>query len=145
MFSCEYCDIFKNTYLEEHPATVASALYFKFKSLNFELWSADFRTDNLKKQLPLFSNRSHLYAIYIPNYKSTLKVIKGSCERPQDELKHCFIKYISLKYFMKARKLESLGELSRICNYKYSLTEGAIERKELFQKWKDAPSKTWIL
>ena len=29
MFSCEYINIFKNTYFEEHMLTIASASYFE--------------------------------------------------------------------------------------------------------------------
>ena len=46
-------------------------------------------------------------------------------------LKKCFITGIFLQYFITVRTLDSLGELSKIFDYRYSLTEAATEKCSL--------------
>ena len=43
------------------------------------------------------------------------------------ELKSCFIRNIFLKCFVVARILESLGELSKILDYRFTLTEALTQ------------------
>ena len=53
MFSCEYCEIFKSTYFEEHLWTAASALWWKLSiiaisvSYKFYKWEADTKLNKI--------------------------------------------------------------------------------------------------
>ena len=44
MFSCEYCEIFKNTYFEEHLRTAASEVTLRSDCLGRSFWTVAFKT-----------------------------------------------------------------------------------------------------
>ena len=44
MFSCGYCEIFKNTYFEEHLRTAASEVNLGSDCLGLSFWTAAFKT-----------------------------------------------------------------------------------------------------
>ena len=44
MFSCEYWEIFKNTYHEEHVRTTAAEVTLGIDSLGLSFWRVAFRT-----------------------------------------------------------------------------------------------------
>ena len=44
MFSCEYCEISKNIYFEEHLRTAASEVTLGSDYLGFSFWTAAFKT-----------------------------------------------------------------------------------------------------
>ena len=44
MFSCEYCEISKNIYFEEHLRTAASEVTLGSDCLGFSFWTVAFKT-----------------------------------------------------------------------------------------------------
>ena len=44
MFSCEYCEISKNIYFEEHLGTAASEVTLGSNCLGLSFWTAAFKT-----------------------------------------------------------------------------------------------------
>ena len=44
MFSCEYCEISKNTYFEEHLRTAASEVSIGSDCLGLSFWTVAFKT-----------------------------------------------------------------------------------------------------
>ena len=44
MFSCEYCEIFKNTYFKKHLRTAASELALGIDCLRLCFWTVAFKT-----------------------------------------------------------------------------------------------------
>ena len=44
MFSCEYCEIFKNTYFEEHLRTAASEVTLRSDCLGRSFWTVALKT-----------------------------------------------------------------------------------------------------
>ena len=44
MFSCEYCEIFENTYFEDYLSTVASEVSLESDCLGLFFWTVAFKT-----------------------------------------------------------------------------------------------------
>ena len=62
MFSCEYCEISKNTYFEEHLRTAASEVTLGIDYLGISFWTDSFKTILTFK--PELQSQVEVYALF---------------------------------------------------------------------------------
>ena len=94
VFSCEYCEIFKNTYFEEDQQTVASVFFNKIADL--KLWFCQFfentffyRTSPVAASVVMYTGYNHPFYTNVPfNFK----------KQPSDVF---YTKKLFLKNFLK--------------------------------------------